>query len=409
MLNAIHKPALWLLIIIIGLPQLSETVYTPSLPEIGSFFSTSAEMMEYTLSIYLLGFGVGTLFWGIISDRIGRRPCMLMGLFLYLLGSFLCALSKSIEALLFARFVQACGGSVGSVLGQAICRDVFQGSERSKVFASIGAALSFAPAIGPIIGGMIAESLGWIWVFYTLTLFGAVILAISFFKLPETHQAATNHQEITLPRLALIMLRDRHVATLGFLVGAANGIVFSYYGEGSFYLIDLLNLTPSQYGMSFLFIAAVGMLGAKYAKVLATKNMKAEKIIMRGIMTCVCGSCCFAVLALADYIHVAHKQASILATLSCMGIIMFSMGLMLPTTLAIALEKYKHAVGRASSLFGFYYYLIVSLVTYGMGELRDGSLKVMPIYFALISLAVLVLFSVGMRERVLITSAKEAA
>ena len=392
MLENLKKPAMWLLILIIGLPQLSETIYTPSLPDIGVYLKTTAEMMEDTLSIYLFGFAIGTLLWGILSDTYGRRPCMLVGLFLYGIGSLMCSLSSSVDALLLARFFQALGGSVGSILGQAMCRDVFTGPERGKAYASIGAALSFAPAIGPIFGGIIDQYLGWAWNFYLLTFLGMLVLLISMIKLRETHPSLGKPQAQSMPGLIKALITDKHVLAFGFLVGTANGIVFSYYGEGSFYLIEMLGLSPSHYGYSFLIMASVGMCGAKYGKMLIHRGLEPFTIINRGLWICMLGSLTFALFALTHVMHVDKQFLSATLTILCMSAVLFSMGLMIPSTLSIALERYHYAVGRASSLFGFYYYLIVAGITYGMGELRDGSLTVMPVYFAVLSGMMLLLF-----------------
>lgn len=154
-------PAIWLIVLIVGLPQLSETVYSPSLPEIAEALKTSDAMVEYTLTIYLFGFAIGTLLWGRLSDRFGRKPCILMGLFVFLIGCLGCYFSSSIDALLISRFIQALGGSIGSVLGQALCRDSFQGPDLGKVYSIVGSALALFPAVGPIIGGVIAENSSW--------------------------------------------------------------------------------------------------------------------------------------------------------------------------------------------------------------------------------------------------------
>ncbi len=79
-------PALWLIVLIVGLPQLSETVYTPSLPDIAHALRTSEAMVEYTLTIYLFGFALGTLFWGRVSDKLGRKPCTIAGLLIFIVG-----------------------------------------------------------------------------------------------------------------------------------------------------------------------------------------------------------------------------------------------------------------------------------------------------------------------------------
>src|SRR5438105_5944435 len=131
-------PAIWLIVLIVGLPQLSETVYTPSLPDIADGMKTSEAMVEYTLTIYLLGFAIGTLFWGILSDKIGRKPCVLAGLLIFIVGCIGCYYSSTITELMLARFIQALGGSIGSIIGQAICRDAFHGQSLGKAYSLIG-------------------------------------------------------------------------------------------------------------------------------------------------------------------------------------------------------------------------------------------------------------------------------
>jgi DHA1 family bicyclomycin/chloramphenicol resistance-like MFS transporter len=170
-MNNIFLPAIWLIVLIVGLPQLCETVYTPSLPDIAHALKTSAPMVEYTLTIYLLGFAVGTLFWGNISDRLGRKPCILAGLFIFMVGSLGCYFSHSIGTLMMNRLVQAFGGSIGSVLGQAICRDAFHGVALGRVYSTTGSALALFPALGPLCGGLIADTVGWRNIFIFLILY----------------------------------------------------------------------------------------------------------------------------------------------------------------------------------------------------------------------------------------------
>lgn len=140
-----------LLIALVGFPQISETIYTPALPDVANGLSASAYMVEATLAIYFLGFAIGVLLWGIISDYCGRRNAMLVGLLVYGIATLGCASSKSIEILLAWRLLQAFGASVGSVITQTILRDSYDGAERTKLFSVMSGALAFSPAIGPII------------------------------------------------------------------------------------------------------------------------------------------------------------------------------------------------------------------------------------------------------------------
>lgn len=107
-------------------------------------------LVEYTLTIYLFGFALGILFWGRLSDRLGRKPCVLAGLAVFVVGCVGCYEANSLFFLMLSRFIQALGGSIGSVLGLAICRDAFQGADLGRAYSSIGSALALFPALGPL-------------------------------------------------------------------------------------------------------------------------------------------------------------------------------------------------------------------------------------------------------------------
>ncbi|WP_283808930.1 MFS transporter [Vagococcus allomyrinae] len=137
-MNRQHKktPSLVLLITLVGFPQLSETIFTPSLPEIATALGVSMSTTQLTMSIYFFAFAFGVFFWGWLSDRVGRRPAMLYGISIYGLGSFLCLVSPTMELLLLARFIQAFGASTGSVTTQTILRESFDGGQPAYLICS---------------------------------------------------------------------------------------------------------------------------------------------------------------------------------------------------------------------------------------------------------------------------------
>lgn len=368
-------PALWLIILIAGLPLLSETVYTPSLPDIAHALSVSDSWVEYTLTIYLFGFALGTLIWGNLSDKWGRKPCLIGGLAIYLVGCLGCYLSDSIFWLMVSRFTQAFGGSVGSVLGQAICRDAFHGPALGKVYASVGGALSIFPAIGPIIGGVIDQNFGWSAIFLFLIGFGSLVLGLIILSLPETH-IAENRIHIPLKNTLIRMMSDRHVIGYGFLVAAANGMMFSYFAEGPFFMIELQKLTPSQYGFTFIGVAFAmlcsGLIGRKLHD-----SHSSRTILNYGLITTLLGSLMLLGTVLAPFNKDLVIGGSILAIMTISGgTIMIA-----SNSLSQSLIDYKKCIGTASSLLGFFYYSLVSLFTLGMGYLHNGTLIIMPIYF----------------------------
>lgn len=390
MKQSIVQPPIWLLLLIAVLPQIAETIYTPSLPDIAKALRTSDAMVEYTLTIFLAGFSLGVLFWGNLSDRWGRKPCVLMGLGIYILGCVGCFFATSITELMLARLVQSIGGSTGSVMGQSMARDAFQGSARGKVFATVGAAISLSPAIGPVIGGYLDQTYGWASNFLLLILMGLVVFVLSLWRLPETlpaHQKTKN----SLWGTACLLAKDSRVLRLGFLVGGCIGMAFTYYGEGSFYLIDLLGLTPSLYGNTFICIAMAGVLGGFLSRKLLTR-LDSLRVLGYGIKIVLAGGILFPVLIFALTTAQAPNSLLIGATLGSMMVIVAGNGLIVSNTLALALEDYQSITGTASALFGCFNYALVSLFTFGIGFLHNGTLFPLPFYLCGITVLMWVVF-----------------
>jgi len=346
--------------------------------------------MEYTLTIYFFGFALGTLCFGKISDHLGRKPSILIGLFIFILGCLGCYYSRSITALMWSRLVQSFGASIGSVLGQALVRDSFHGRALGKMYALIGTSLSIFPVIGPILGAFIAVHFGWPAIFLFLTFFGIFLIASVILSLQETHHKE-NRRPVALLNVAWKLLQDKKVMALGFIVAATNGIAFSYYAEGSFYLIKLLKLSPSHYGMTFMFLASSTFIAGVLSRKLHDYRTS-QQIMGYGLKIIFSGSLFFAaVIVLQNWLPLSREVLIILTILSQM-IVVFGICMAATNALAIALVDYKWCVGTASSLFGFCYYIGISLLTLGMGSLHNGTLFPMPIYFLAISLSMLLVW-----------------
>ena len=372
----------WFLILAGLLPQISEAIYSPALPTVVLEMGTTATMMQYTLSIFLLGFGVGVLFWGRLSDYLGRKPALLGGMLVFAAGSLGCFLCTDVYQLLLFRFFQAFGGAVGSVIGQSICRDAFEGAARGRVFALISAALALSPALGPLIGGLTVEYVGWRMIFMFFVAGGLLTVILGFLYLKETHPASK--RQGPKPQIIEVFLRmssDPKVIVFGGLVGGINGIGFAYYGEGPFYLMGMLGLSPSLYGLSFFAIALGFLMGSFYSKFWHQKSIPYARIIQRGLLLMLVGASLFAGAAIFGLISLKNPLVSAAATIACMFITVLGMGMVVANCLAFALDQYQACVGTASSLFGAYYYVVVSLVTFLLGTLRVNKFWVMPSYF----------------------------
>lgn len=391
----ISTPSLLLLIILVGFPQISETIYTPSLPDIANSLNASSNMIQLTLSIYFLGFAVGVFCWGRLSDSIGRRPAMLWGILVYGVGSLGCYLSVSVEWLLVSRFIQAFGASTGSVVTQTILRESIDGAKRHAVFAQISAALAFTPAIGPLIGGWVDQSLGFRAVFLTLVVMSVAIYVYTLTSLPETRVTTTS--KISTISVARRMVSDRRVWAFGFLIGTTNGILFSYYAEAPFIFIEFFHMSPGMFGFFGIFVAMSSIFGAMLSKRLLTR-FPAEKIILIGSVVTTAGAICLTSLALYG---MRPSVTFLILMVACIFVLLLGIGMAIPNCLSLALIHYSDVLGTAGAIFGLGYYVVVSLITSGMSYLHNDSLLTMPVYFLVLAAAMSFVSNkiVGMKQR----------
>ena len=366
-----------LLIALVGFPQISETIYTPALPNVANGLHASAYMVEITLSIYFLGFALGVMLWGTISDWSGRRKAMLMGIIIYGIGTLGCANVESVEALLAWRFLQAFGASVGSVITQTILRDSYNGEERTKLFSVMSGALAFSPALGPVVGGFISEFYGWRANFWVLAIFSVFLSIWSFISLPETRPAHISRLSMNKVSLLFIeMTRSRALWGHIFLIGATNGILFGFYQEAPFVFIEQLGIKPSHYGFFGMLIATATVIAARMSY-RQSAHFSAESIIQCGATCVFIGGLLFACIVLTGILDL--KTVGVAIAIVTLFSIFFGIGLIIPNCLSHALKPYQNAAGTAGSIFGGYYYCLIAGFTWIMSLLHNGTALPLPL------------------------------
>ncbi|WP_339799455.1 multidrug effflux MFS transporter [Paenibacillus sp. FSL R5-0744] len=373
-------PSLLLMIVLVAFPQISETIYTPSLPDIAVALGVSNSSVQLTLSIYFIGFALGVLCWGWLSDFIGRRPAMLGGLIVYGVGSLMCFYSESITLLLVSRFIQAFGAATGSIITQTILRESVSGNKRHAMFAQISAVIAFTPAVGPLIGGWVDQAFGFRAVFFTLVMMSVLLFVYAFWKLPETTDVSARKKVAILP-IVKRMLSLPRVLVFGLLIGGINGVLFSYYAEAPFIFIEHFNISPGVYGFLGIVVALASIVGAMMSKRLLSLYA-AEKIIHIGCLVMTSGALLLTIVSSLASLPNMMLMVCILITLFVM---LMGAGIALPNCLSLALVNFQDVVGTAGAIFSLGYYLLVSLATWGMSALHNGSLLTMPIYFLGIS------------------------
>ncbi|MCW2263007.1 MULTISPECIES: multidrug effflux MFS transporter [Sphingobacterium] len=355
-----NKPNLMLLIILIMFPQFVETIYSPALPNIAQAFQVSNQQASLTLSFYFIAFALGVIFWGILSDIIGRRSAMILGLFTYAIGAFMALLTKDFNIILFARVVAAFGASVGSIITQTILRDVYRKEELGYVFSIIGIALSLSPIIGFMAGGFITKGFGYHGVFMVVLLV-AVLLSISIILLlPETKPQLKRDR----PKVGVVLLEllhDRIIWLSALLVALFNIMLFSYYSLAPF-IFEQSGHSATQFGYSGILLAIGSLAGGVLNKKLIHLNFSAHRLIYISSAISIIG-------ALGIFI----LQGS-LWFLFPMLFILIAFSIAIPNILSQALIKYKDVVGTAGALFGLLYYTLIGLGLTASGWIQDFGL-----------------------------------
>lgn len=182
------------LIVLLGsltaIAPMSIDTYLPSFPVLTTALHTNPAAVQRTLSVFFIGLALGQLVYGPLSDRVGRRLPLLVGLALYTAASAGCALAGSIGQLVVWRGLQALGGCAGVVMARAVVRDVFGPREQARVLSSLMLVMGVAPILAPLAGGWLLDAAGWRAIFGVLVGFGAVAWVAVYRGLPDTEPAA---------------------------------------------------------------------------------------------------------------------------------------------------------------------------------------------------------------------------
>jgi MFS transporter, DHA1 family, multidrug resistance protein len=246
---------------------LSVDLYLPSMPAIAAALAAPPAHVQLTISLYLVGFAIGQVVHGPISDRIGRKPIIVLSFVLYCVATLICLVSTSITVLIAGRFLQALGVSGSIVAVRAVVRDLYEGVRAGRQLSSMGMLMGFAPIIAPLTGGVLQTAFGWRAGFVFLIAAGALAGYLAWRFLPETHHVRS------APSLAGLLSNYRRVAThrvflANLAVGAvAYGGLFAWIAGSPFVLQFVFGFSPLSYAIAY----AGSCLGFVAGSTLATR------------------------------------------------------------------------------------------------------------------------------------------
>ncbi|PIJ47719.1 Bcr/CflA family drug resistance efflux transporter, partial [Leucobacter sp. OLES1] len=250
---------------------LSMDVYMPQLPQLAAQLQTSDALAQATMSVCMIGLGLGQLIAGPLSDRFGRKRPLAIGVASFALLSVLCAIAPSIELLLVARFLQGLAGSAGVVISLAVARDLFQGIALSRMLSMLAIVTASTPIVPPVLGRQLARFMDWRGTFSVLAGIGVALLAVAVFGLRATLPPERRHSDGFVGGTASHMsevLRDP-LFTAILAASCLGGLsFFSYLSMSSFVLQDEFGITPQVFSLLFAVNALANLAGSQISRLL---------------------------------------------------------------------------------------------------------------------------------------------
>lgn len=345
-IDSLSKQLIVLLAATSALGPAGMQILLPALPVIQDDFSVSNDVAQLTLSLSMFSIAIGTLVYGPMSDKYGRKPTMLLGIFIAIIGSIFCYLADSIGWLIAGRIIQAFGGAVGLVLARAIVRDVYGAEESARVIATLVIVMVIAPMMSPALGGEMMNRFGWESVFLVMAGASVIIFVFLILRQPETLVTPVQFEGIgSMLRTFDGLLRSRPFCGYAFCVTFVSVVFFSFISAAPEIMVSVLNRPPTEYGYYFVMIP-IGFMIGNYVTRHFGRSISIDSMIVLGSTIAIGGIVLAIVLNL---VGLSHPLALFLPV----SIAVFGNGITLPNAQAAAINEFPQYAGSASGLTGF--------------------------------------------------------
>lgn len=367
-------------------------ILLPALPVIKETFQVSDDVAQLTLSLSMLAIALGTLFYGPLSDKYGRKPVMILGLSITIVGSAFCYFANTIELLIVGRFIQAFGGAVGLVLARAIVRDVYGAQGAARVIATLVMVMVVVPMLSPALGGELILWLGWEYVFVVIAIASIIIFVLLLRSLPETLKEPVAFAGVAaMAANYLLLFKSRAFCGYAFCVTFVSVVFFSFISAAPEIMVSVLRRPPTEYGYYFVMIP-LGFITGNYCARHYGRKIELNKMITIGASIGVGGIFIAVVLQLSGF----HQPLALFAPIA---LAVMGNGITLPNAQAAAINEFPQFAGSASGLTGFLQMFFSAIAAQLVAVIFNGSVYPLLIMMLGASILSLVCFRLGVRER----------
>jgi DHA1 family bicyclomycin/chloramphenicol resistance-like MFS transporter len=341
---AASRIMLLLLVAMTGVAPISLYMLVPALPLLATAFGRDISIAQMTVSLYMVGIACSQIIMGPLSDRFGRRPVLLAGLFLMVVASAACIFAETLPQLIAARFLQALGGATGMVVSRAIIRDLYSRERISSMISLVIAVMMIAQMLSPLTGGLLETAFGWRSIFYVITSASLVIAVAIALALPETRRKRAEGSNFRSDVGYLITSR----AFVGYMLCQvlASQIIFTFAGGGPYIVVLQMGRSSAEYGAWFATTGFAYLIGNLFCVRFAPRH-SLERLIWFGLALQLAGS----VLNLVWGVTGLNLMPSWL--FGTQMLVMVANAFVMSNSAAGAISIRPEAAGTASGAMGF--------------------------------------------------------
>ena len=334
-------------------------LYLPAFPELMEYFGTTTSLIQLSLTFGGIGLAAGQLVIGPLSDKYGRRRPLILSLTVFVVSTLICLLCRDVITFICFRLLQGIAAAGGVVISRSIAVDLYEGKEFTRFFAMLSAVQGLAPIVAPIAGGLLLGITDWRGIFAVLLLIGVAILAAAFrFResLPEERRQ-TGSVLATFANFRSV-LGNKHFVCYMLIQSFAMGVLFAYISSSPFIFQTEYGLTPVMYSVCFAFNGLAIMTG----NLIVPRFGSEERAL--GI-----GACCLLIASLVLAVCLMGGWSVVAIEIGFL-VLLFCVGMVLPTSTSLALALERKNSGNASAMLGFFQFTFAGLVAplVGLGE-----------------------------------------
>ncbi|UVD79284.1 multidrug effflux MFS transporter [Myroides albus] len=327
-----------------ALEPFSIDLYLPGFLKISQTFNTDLKSVQLSISFFLGGFAIGQLFWGIISDKYGRKIPTIISLLVFILATVGCIYAQTIEQFWIARFFQAFAGCAGVVIARAVVNEFYDTDQSMHVFSLLAIIAGIAPIIGPVMGNFLINHFVWQSAFVTLFILGVVCLISVILFLPETRIVSTTSSKTNMVQDFKEIVQNNTFIKYTLIGSLTYSILMIYLANAPYLIMEYGGLSSNMFSSIFAFNAIGLILGAWLANSVLSRWYTVEQIVKLTVY--------FGIVASVVFLIMCSYKSTIELMLIPLFFIVLTLGVLFPTTTKLALAPFTTNSGSASALLG---------------------------------------------------------